>query len=279
MKQETLDETVKRLNTQAKTARILVLVHLGITLAALVLLIVLRQIWIPLAVLVAGVLFYVFAVRTGNQKYSEALAEANLRNGLCGELEEVTFQAADGVDRELLRRWAVLPVTEKLRSRSTVSGRKDAVRYFGSEVTTQDLAGTLLIAETDRSPRPGDWLLLREELLGDDELARFLAEYGYRPSAALLEGWDIFTRTSEERIPDDTAIRILSLTDEAKFLSALRLAPEGAAAFLKNRFYTGTLRGALTEHALRMNTLPERDAIWAFFRWWLNAEEKPEENS
>lgn len=286
MKNETIHEALSRLQNMLRTARRLVLLHLAIMVSALALLVGLRRIAIPATVLAAGLMFYFLVVRRAGRRYAEEAAEVSLRYGLCAGLEDFSFQARGGIDRERFQRWAALPLDGRgngVLCRNSFTGRAGDLRLFGGEITvhygavTTDgktkyrfLTGAFLTAEADAVSGKGDWLLLREGLIDDRTLERFLDEYGYRRGAALLEGWEVFTRWEEDVLPDGLARSVLRASDKAGSLAALRFAPEGAAAYLDRRFYTGS--GApvnLTEQALRANTLPERDEIRALQRDWI----------
>ena len=296
MGNETISETRARLRRMEQTVRRLVLVHIVIMAAALALLLALRRIALPAVLVLAGVAFHIFAVRRANRRYAEAAAEAGLRYGLCAGLEDFRFQGRGGIDREALRRWALLPFDERGNSVlcfNSFRGNAGEYRYFGGEITVhygavaangktryRFLSGTLLTAEADAVSGKGDWLLLREELIDERTLEKFLDAHGYRRGAALLEGWDIFTRGEPDVLPDGLAREVLRVSDAAERLAALRFAPEGAAAYLDRRFYTGSgVPTNLSEQALRTNTLPERDELWSLFRNWIKDGAFPEKNS
>ena len=92
----------------------------------------------------------------------------------------------------------------------------------------------------------------------------------YTQPPRVLEGWRCFTK---DRLPQDWLLEKLEGVPET--VTALRLSPDTAAVYMDRRFYTGSKYPASMPTAQRLqgNTLPERDDLWQFFRWWLSVKE------
>lgn len=274
----------------AKRARIrgMVAVHVAAYAAALLLFAFGR--WAPaLALLAANLCIYFLAVRRAVGGYARAATEANLRFGLCAGLEGMAYQPKGGMSQADLERWAMLPIDGNgngLLCRHFAAGRRGEMDLAFGEVAFHYLAagakgrkeqrflsGTVLTARAAPDAGRGDWLFVRRGLLDADVQEAFLQSNGYREAQGAPEGYALYARQAEARLPDCLARRTGRLCGEMKRLGALRLAQDGAAAYLDMRFYTGSAYPNTRPSAaqLRENTLGERDGLWDLFHFWLAA--------
>ena len=101
----------------------------------------------------------------------------------------------------------------------------------------------------------------------------FLRANGWHSAEGAPENFLLYARKPGEQLPDYLTRRVTKLCGEMKRLGALRLTPDGAAAYLDMRFYTGSAYPSTHPSAaqLRGNTLAERDDLWDMFRFWLTA--------
>lgn len=265
-----------------------VAVHVAVYAAALLLFVFGK--WTPAIVLLAAnLLIYFFVVRRAVDGYAQAATEANLRFGLCAGLEDVAYQPKGGMTQADLGQWAMLPMEGNgngLLCRHFVAGRGKGMDLACGEVTfhymvagaslrerQRFLSGTVLTARGKPDARRGDWLLLYQDLLDAGVREAFLQSNGYHAAQGAPEGYLLYTHQPDARLPDYLTRRVTRLCREMKRLGALRLTPDGAAAYLNLCFYTGSAYPTTRPSAaqLRGNTLAERDDLWDLFRFWLTA--------
>lgn len=279
---------VAALESKRRLTQGIVVVHVAVYAAALLLFAFGK--WTPAAVLGgANLLFYFLGVRRFIRTYAQAATEANLRHGLCASLEDVDYRPKGGMTQAELEEWAMLPIQGKgtgLLCRHFLSGREGELRFTCAEVTfhygtagakgreeQRFLSGTVVTARSPSDAPMGDWLLLREDLLEPGAREEFLRAGGYQGARGAPEGFLLFAHREGEQLPEPLAQRISGLYAESKRLAALRLAGNGAAAYLDLRFYTGSGYPTARPDAARLrgNTLPERDGLWDLFRFWFAA--------
>lgn len=281
---DTVQDAVRRLEQHKRQIRIAIVAHAAVYLAALALFCL--RLHRAAAILAAANLAWYFLVyRRMTGAYAQSAAAANLQFGLCAGLSDFTYDPKRGITAEQFRQWAMLPLAQDdnaLLCRSHFSAREQDMTLEGGEITLhypvdgaarekfRFLSGTLLTARAACHPE-GDWLLLREELLEPGAQQAFLQQACYRPAVLpepMAQGWRLYTRTEQTEMPRHLLRSVTALADKTASLAALRLTQEGAAAFLNGRFYTGSRYPAAVPTAQRLqgNTLPERDAVWAWFR-------------
>lgn len=282
---------VEALESKRRLTRGIVAAHVTVYAAALILFVFGR--WTPaLALLGANLLVYLLVVRRAVGGYAQAATEANLRFGLCAGLEDVTYHNKGGMTQADFERWAMLPMEGKgngLLCRHFVTGRDRDLTLTCAEVTLHYMAvgakgketprflsGSLLTAREKPDEGRGDLLLLHQSLLDAAAREAFLQARGWHAAQGAPEGFLLYARQPGEQLPDYLTRRVTRLCGEMKRLGALRLAPDGAAAYLDLRFYTGgaypTTRPSAAQ--LRENTLAERDDLWDLFRFWFTAGKK-----
>ena len=237
---------------------------------------------------VAGValLVYFLVVRREKGAYSDAVAAANLRGGLCADLSEARYTGKECLTLRELRELEILPVWEKssLLIRQGFEARDRYCRYRGCETTfnyvRQEngkpkylfLSGSLLLADQGRTTdQRADFLVLRRGLLEGEVQEDFPKEKGYRPLEApdkLGEKYLIFGKG--ESLPDHWANRLSQLCQDRPTVAAVRVSPSACAVFLEGRFYTNTIPASFlpTAEQLGSNPLPERDGVWQLFKYW-----------
>lgn len=275
---------------EAKKRRTLGIVAVHVAVYAVALLLFVFGKWTPAGVLLAAnLLVYFLAVRRAVGGYAQSATAANLKFGLCASLEDVAYQAKGGMTQADLEKWALLPVEGKgngLLCRHFVSGREGDMDLTCGEVTfhymaigakgkeeQRFLSGTVLTARGAADSRREGWLLLRQNLLEAGVREAFVQTNGCHAAQGAPEGFLLYADRAGARLPDELARRLAKLCGEVKRLAALRLAEDGAAAYLDLRFYTGSAYPSTRPSAaqLRENTLPERDGLWDLFRFWLTA--------
>lgn len=279
---------VEALESKRRLTRGIVAAHVAVYAAALILFVFGK--WTPALVLLgANLLVYLLVVRRTVGGYAQAATEANLRFGLCAGLGDVAYQNKGGMAQAEFERWAMLPMEGKgngLLCRHLVTGREKDMDLTCAEITLHYMAagakgketprflsGSLLTARGKADQGRGDLLLLYQSLLDPEVREAFLQANGWHAAEGAPENFLLYARRPGEQLPDYLTRRVTKLCGEMKRLGALRLAPDGAAAYLDMRFYTGSAYPTTRPSAaqLQENTLAERDDLWALFRFWFTA--------
>lgn len=292
---ETIAQTHAKLTARRKRTLILYVVQTLVYVLALVLL-VLDHFTAALVLCVANLAVHLFVIRRLFAAYSDQVARASVLHGLCAPLEQADYQPKNSMTPEQFAALRLLPLRSgdpgALLCRSGFAGSGFGMRLTGFETTFhypyttpagktdyRFLSGTVLTADAlPQSEVRGDWLLLRRDLLDPQAEAEFAAACGYRPAGcadALNADWVLYTRGEDAALPAWLEKQLVQALQAADSLSAVRLAPDGAAAYLANRFYTvrTRVRELPPAEALQRNPLPERDAVWTLFRAWADAYE------
>lgn len=279
---EEMNAKVEQLGKANRNNRIIAVVG-AVFCAIAVLMLVRNQILVSGIMAAACIATFVLA-REMNRSYVQQATEANLRYGLAGSLDGFSYKPTGGMSEKNFRELELLPLAEgkdRLLSRNWFSGEKDGLTLSGSEVTFHFKAqaggtggyhffsGSLLQAKGPRRTGEEDLLFLREELYRYPEVKQYLEEIYPQPPRT-VEGWLCFTK---DQVPQNWLLEKLKGVPET--VTALRLSPDIAAVYLDRRFYTGAKYPASMPTAKRLqeNTLPERDELWRFFRWWLSVKE------
>jgi len=285
----TIQQELDKLLFLRKTIRLaLPLCIIGFLLAGL--LGVATQLALPASLLIVAVLAaYLWFTHRQRGQYAEVLDRSMMEHGLCQPLTEVQYLGKDGISREQFTDLAILPIIDDKKAllcHHAFTGQWSGLPLTGQEVTFHYpvvkggkrtsylfVNGTLMTAALDPNAQRGDWLVLHSEIVDSETLALFLEINGYHPAQApepLGETFVCYSRHPGETLPEELAHRLLKLDKECRNLGAVRLTAERAAVFLNRRFYTGAgySKTAPTEEMLRRNTLPERDEILHFFRFW-----------
>ena len=279
-----LNKQVEKLCLANRINRILAIAMMVLCVAALLLVTLGKSPYgmIPLA---AGLVLLVVN-RYLSRRYTHQAAEANLRYGLASQLAGFSYRPSGGITEDTFRDLVLFPLAEgsnRLMCRSFFSGYGEGRKLSGGEVTFHYKAdsggtagyhfrsGTLLLAEGGRRSGEEDYLLLSDSVWEQPEIQRFLEQAGYRSQPGLPSGRRLYTGNGPA--PTEELLRRLAGLPDT--VTALRLTPSRAAAYLDRRFYTGSKYPAAcpTPQRLRENTLSERDALWALFRWWLPAQQ------
>lgn len=278
---EEMNTKVEQLGRANRNNRIIAVV--GAVFCAIALLMLVRNQILVSGIMAAACIATFVLAREMNRSYVQQATEANLRYGLAGSLERFSYKPTGGMTEKDFQELELLPLAQgkgRLLSRNWFSGEKDGLTLSGCEVTFHFRAetggtagyhffsGSLLQAKGNR--RTGeDFLFLREELCQYPEVKGYLEEIYPQPPRT-VEGWRCFTK---DQPPENWLLEKLKELPETA--AALRLSPDTAAAYLDRRFYTGAKYPASMPTAKRLqeNTLPERDDLWRFFRWWLSVKE------
>lgn len=236
----------------------------------------------------ANLAFYFLLIYRMSHRYGALLNQATIEHGLCRPMEEAAYLGDRGLPQRQLAAWAILPMLDgpqALLCRNGFVGRLGQLQLGGHEITLhyplagargranyRFVSGSLLTAHGPDASQ-GDWLLLRQELVEEKTLERFLQANGYHPAAApvpLKETFGVYSHTPGAELPDPLAQRLTRLDRQCRSLGAVRLAGADAAVFLNRWFYAGSryTNTSPTEEMMRQNRLPERDSIWSFFRFW-----------
>lgn len=242
-----------------------------------------------------NMLLYFLFLRGQVRGYSAAVAQANVLHGLCAPLKEAAYTGREGLDTARFQALGLLPIRDHEKSllvREGFEGRGFGLTlkgwevsfhypvYTGSRTDYRFLNGCVLTAEgAAAADRDGDWLLIRRGMVDEAAQAAFAGTVGSArcacPVEKLAEGFDIYSKTGKE-LPRQWAERLNRCFQQAGSLGAVRIAPEYAAVYLGNRFYTGRtkVRDLPNEERLLHCPLPERDAVWELFRFWAAAGKK-----
>lgn len=249
---------------------------------ALALLMLIRAELLSTLILAAASVALFFLASRMNRSYTHQAAAANLQYGLAGALTQFSYQPTGGITGDAFRALKLLPLADganRLLCRSFFSGQGEGLTLSGGEITFHYKAdsggtagyhfrsGALLLAEGGRRTGGEDYLLLSDTVWDQPEVQRFLEQAGYRSQPGLPAGRRLYSGSGSA--PTEEVLR--RLADLPDTVTALRLTPTQAAAYLDRRFYTGSRYPSArpTPERLRENTLPERDALWTLFRWWL----------
>lgn len=277
----------ERLEIQRKQAQMIAIAHIGVYLAAVVLIVL--HLYVPAAIITGiNFLIYLFLVRGQIRHYSLAVSKANVLCGLCSPLESAQFTDRVGMSMKRFQSLAVLPMVERegsLLVRAAFSGQGYGLDLEGCEFTLhyaapgardknqyRFLSGTLLTAEPRTGAWPGDWLLLRRGLLDEAAQSTFLEERGYTPFSCpdgkLNDRFQLYAGDGVQEVPQWLARRLSRAAEQSDRLGAVRLTGKQAAVYLENRFYTSRtkVRDLPNEKWLTHCPLPERDGMWELFR-------------
>lgn len=285
-----LTETVEALKARQKKAQLISILPIFLCALAAGLMIAKLPAFGGGVAGMALVLYFTY-VRKVKGEYSDAVAETNIRFGLCEGLDRVKYTGRKGLTTESLDALAMLPIQEKssLLVRQGFSGESKGLTLKGWEMTFnfpekgetktryQFLSGTILTAEGGGETDPAaDWLLLRTGLLSASVETDFVKEKGYRTCGCpeeLGETFHVYTRGDLDQLPAHWAKRLEKLIAESPALGAFRLSPTRAAVYLRSRFYTEAVKPGFlpSEAQFRHNPLPERDGVWELFRYWGSA--------
>jgi len=284
----------KQLETQKKQTQFIVIAHVGVYVAAMVL--VVFRLYVPAAVIAgADLLVYLFLVRKQITGYSEAVSRANVLCGLCGPLDAAEYTGRTGMSEEKFRDLKLLPFMTGENSvliRAAFSGQGFGLELGGCEFTLhyaiqgtknvqyRFLSGTLLTAAPQSGAWEGDWLLLRHGLLEETAQLGFLEGHGFTPADCsedrLNDRFQLYAGDGAQSMsmPRWLARRLSRAVENSERIAAIRLTKTRAAVYLENRFYTGRTKiSALPDEAwLTHCPLPERDGVWGLFRSLSEAE-------
>ena len=260
----------ERLEIQRKQAQMIAIAHIGVYLAAVVLIVL--HLYVPAAI-ITGINFLIYLF---------------LLCGLCSPLESAQFTDRVGMSMKRFQSLAVLPMVERegsLLVRAAFSGQGYGLDLEGCEFTLhyaapgardknqyRFLSGTLLTAEPRTGAWPGDWLLLRRGLLDEAAQSTFLEERGYTPASCpdgkLNDRFQLYAGDGVQEVPQWLARRLSRAAEQSDRLGAVRLTGKQAAVYLENRFYTSRtkVRDLPNEKWLTHCPLPERDGMWELFR-------------
>lgn len=282
-------ETWKALVRQRKQVWICCFIHICLYIIALGL-----GFWhqLMLAAVIAGAntILYLLLVRGQIADYKTAVSRANILYGLCGPLEEARYTGRRGLDRQEFENLGLFPLFDgpnSLLVREGFSGTGFGLNLKGCEVSFhypvysqsrteyRFLSGSILTAERSAAPsEDGDWLIVRKDLLDAAALDSFAGEKGLGRSACPIESisskFDFYSPAGGP-VPHELAERFETCLKQADSLGAVRVKPRQAAVYLANRFYTRRIRLRdlpPSPQQLSRNTLPERDGVWKFFRFW-----------
>lgn len=277
-----LNAKVEQLGRANRNNRILAVV--GAVFCVMAMLMLLRSQTLVAAVLVAACLATFFLARETNRSYVEQATQANLKYGLAAGLENFSYTPKGGLSAEQFRELEMFPLAggkDPLLCRNGFTAQDGNRTFSGQELTFHFqadqggtagfhfLSGALIQGKGEGRSTGEDLLLLGDALWEYPEVRRY-AQENYRVQPCPLEGYRLFTKGEEA--PGKWLLD--RLKDLPSTVSALRLTRNQAAVYLGHRFYTGAKYPAAkpTAERLRGNTLEERDALWALFRWWLPSE-------
>ena len=274
-----LNAKVEQLGRANRNNRILAVVGAVFCVAAMLMLF--RGQTLVAAVLVAACLATFFLARETNRSYVEQATQANLKYGLAAGLENFSYTPKGGLSAEQFRELEMFPLAggkDPLLCRNGFTAQDGNRTFSGQELTFHFqadqggtagfhfLSGALIQGRGEGRPTGEDILLLSDALWEYPEVRRY-AQENYRVQPCPLEGYRLYTKGEEA--PGDWLFN--RLKDLPRTVSALRLTQDRAVVYLDHRFYTGSRYPAVKPDVerLRGNTLPERDDLWGFFRWWL----------
>lgn len=282
-------ETWKALVEQRKQVWICCFAHVCLYVIALGL-----GLWheLILAAVIAGanVILYLLLVRRQITGYKTAVSSANILYGLCESLEEAQYTGQKGLDGQEFENLGLLPLFDgpnSLLVREGFAGTGFGLSLKGWEVSFhypvrnkartefRFLSGSILTAEGPAaSNEDGNWFIIRKGLLAAATLDSFVREKGLARSASPIESvsskFDFYSPAGGP-VPHELAGRFETCLKQADSLGAVRLKSRQTAVYLTNRFYARRVRLRDLPPApqqLSRNTLPERDGVWEFFRFW-----------
>ena len=291
-------ETMDRLSGAQNRLRNASMVLLA-ALAVSVILILLK-IRIPGLVLgTAAMVLYFGWVKWQSRKYSGQVTEANILHGLAADLEDPKYLGKKGLTVEELDQAAILPVQVEKGSLlifQGFEGKLEGSRIRGWETTFRYrrgtgrtdvafLSGTLLLCSCgNRTADPQDWVAIRRGLVNDHVAQDFLQEKSYtcrKTGNRIFDERFILAGRNQEEIPKTVMKELDILCGDLERIGAVRCQAGETMVFLDHRFYTDHVRvqQPLTEDLILHNPLPERDAIWGFFRFIQQGTEKEQDES
>ena len=275
-----------KLAAQRRRVQILFVAHTAVYAIAL-LLMVFQHMTAGMVLGVANLLLHFLLIRGQLKGYSQSATDANLLLGVCQPLTEPRCTGGAGMTDEAFDALALLPIRRgkgrSLMAHNGFAGRLNDMEVQGFEATLhypvekngktefQFLNGTLLTAGWQQ-PVSGSCLLLHKHLLEPGAEQAFLEQHRLRtvtPDTPALKEY-LLCAEHPEQVPQAVCRHLALLAQAAPGLGAVRLAPHQAAVFLVNRFYSRRIkvRELPDTAALTTNPLPERDAVFALFRWW-----------
>lgn len=215
--------------------------------------------------------------------HENALNEGNIRFGLCAGMKKAQFTGSEGLSAEDLASRRMLPYdpeSGKLLVRQGFQCRKDKMTVKGWEITFhypdqsagknkyEFMSGSLFTCTGDDGEKLPVLLLLKTDMLKEQAEQDLVHKAGYRQLPFAEEsGFRLYAGSEEE--PDASLIRgYQELIHAVPSLGAVRTDDQGVCIYLNNRFYTEKVRPGLipSETQLKRNPLPERDALFTFFR-------------
>ena len=284
-----MDGLLKAQNRLRKTSMVLI-----VALAVSIVLILLR-IRIPGLVLGATAMVLYFGwVKYQGRRYSNRVTEANILYGLAADLKDPVYLGRQGLTAEELEQAAILPVQvekgsllifrgfEGKMEESRIRGWETTFRYRRGPGRTDVafLSGTLLIcSHIERNTDMQDWVAIRKSLLSDRVIQEFLMEKSYtcrKPGSGGFDDSFVLAGHNQEQIPETVMKELVSLCESCERIGAVRCMAGKTMVFLDHRFYTDrvSVQQPLTEEQISRNPLPERDAVWRFFRFAQQTGEK-----
>ncbi len=282
---ETIAETQSRLLKQRRQIIALFVLHIALYAAAIGLLFFSTP--AGMCTGIANIGFYLLVLRPRMKHYETGIAGACVLHGICAPMQKAAFLGHGAVTPEEFTGLRILPLhkdKKALLSRNAFTAEYGGLRLKVSELTLhypaavggrksyKFLSGTLLVSRHEANHAEGDWLLLHSDLLEPSAQAGFLSDSGYSSADLSVKNFplSLWRRGEEAELPAETVRRLQKLEKACPNLAAVRLEPDGAAVFLKGRFYTGHYRPNVTPDTalLEQNTLPERDEVLAFLRFW-----------
>lgn len=290
---ETFDGLLAMQNRLRKSSMAL----LAILTASIIL--ILMKIRIPGLVLgTAAMVLYFGWVKWQSRKYSTQVTEANILYGLAADLEDPKYLGKKGLTVEELDQVAILPVQVKKGSLlifQGFEGKMEGARIRGWETTFRYrrgegrtnvafFSGTLLICDRgNRTANKQDWVVIRKGLINDQATQDFLKERSYTCRRTGNNGFDnrfILAGRNQEEIPQKVMKELFMLCENHDRIGAIRCKEGELIIFLDYRFYTDRVKvqQPLTEDQIQQNPLPERDAVWNFFRLAQQGGENEEEH-
>ncbi|MBR1709588.1 MAG: hypothetical protein IJ719_12280 [Clostridia bacterium] len=224
-------------------------------------------------------LFYFLWFRRQRQSYSDLIAEAQLRFGLCKNDTDAKYIGRTGPNASEFDQMGILPIQQDehgLLLRQGFAYQEDGLGIRGWEIAFHFLNGSNAknkydflsgsLIEIQLADDPGNLLMFNDIVLSERHRVAFTDRLGFSPvQAADLK--DIFVYSDHpENINPEIFEKISTLLKAAPRISALRLRPGCVLVFMQNRFYTTNVkvRDLPTQKQLESNPLPEIEPIKAF---------------
>ncbi|MDO4620459.1 MAG: hypothetical protein Q4B09_07565 [Lachnospiraceae bacterium] len=286
---QTIEQAMEALHRKRTQIRICLLIVTGIVITAVILGFVMHMVWPGVILLAAAMALYAGYVRPSDHRYGEMFGQAVLRFGTFSKLHNLELAPKGSLSTERFQELAMFPLMEGEKSlmvRNSVEGDFGGMHLTASETTFhykiekqakkyyKFLSGSLLIADL-KGNRSGDWLLLQKGLLNEEIQQETVKNNRFRVCELqddfLKNHYVLYTRNEDgSRLPEEAEQQIRRLAQKIEWISAVRLYADGAAVFMNKRFYLGNRRTNIDPKPedFRKNTLPEREELFSFFRWW-----------